>query len=162
MKPQQIHCSNHLVRYQMLRINPKGTKSPFLLLQLIANHGVTFRVAATIPWVQLVQLSVGRWFIWSPHLSLSPRAIILHSNSLLYHSAYPTSSHLFISPRSASISRAVMVWSGRQTLCWLWDGILLQVTHQWQINVCFTEPKPISGKKCFFISLRNEEKKKNH
>ena len=46
---EQIHYGNHLVRYHIARINPKGTKSPFVLLELIANHGVTFHGAATVP-----------------------------------------------------------------------------------------------------------------
>lgn len=45
---QQIHFSGHLVRYHIPGINPKATKSPFLLLELIANHSVTFHDAATV------------------------------------------------------------------------------------------------------------------
>lgn len=45
---QQIHYGDRLVRY-ISGINPKGTKLPFLLLELIANHSVTFHGAATVP-----------------------------------------------------------------------------------------------------------------
>ncbi len=50
---QQIHYGYHHVRYHIPGINPEGTKSPFLLLELIANHCVTFHGAATVPWVQI-------------------------------------------------------------------------------------------------------------
>lgn len=46
---QQIHYGGHLVRYDIPGINPNGTKFPFLLLELITNHSVTFHGAAAIP-----------------------------------------------------------------------------------------------------------------
>lgn len=45
---QLIHYGDHLVWYHIPGNNPKGTKSPFLLSELIANHGVTFHGAATV------------------------------------------------------------------------------------------------------------------
>lgn len=102
---KQIHCDDHLVRYHIPGINPKGARSPFLLLELIANHGVTFHGAAAVSWVHLVQLSVAWWFIWSPLSYSRPHASIPHSHSLLPFPHFiillilhPRFSHLSIFP----------------------------------------------------------------
>lgn len=82
---KQIHCDDHLVRYHIPGINPTGAKSPFLLLELIANHSVTFHGAGAVSWVHLVQLSVAWWFIWSP-LSYSVRMLA----SLIHTPSFPS------------------------------------------------------------------------
>lgn len=73
LRPCRFITATILSGLTFLESFQKGTKSPVPPppLELIANHGVTFHGAATVPWEQLVQLSVGWWFVRSLLFPLS-------------------------------------------------------------------------------------------
>lgn len=84
---QPIGYDDRPVRYRSRQMNPEGTKpqGSSFSSELIAIHGVTFHGAAAVSWVQLVQLSVGGWFIWSLGFSCVLRSCPTHVHSIFHH-----------------------------------------------------------------------------